>query len=236
LAESRISHSLSGSRSGAFSLRSGCLATWKAPRLPGCPWLCQPACEWSGVGIGVVGVGRRGKNVFRVGSRRSAACRSWDGPTSFLSHHQRVITGAETAAAAADGGIARCCLRLSGSGWPETVPRSPRWCLGRDLRDARWQGMGGWVPACWVRRVGRLRPVLPLSPDSRGVGGMTQTVRHGSVLLLIMLCKLFTRPATGLMVSLIACGQRRRGRDRGGLALTRGRPPSSCRPPSPRQL
>ena len=36
--------------------------------------------------------------------------------------------------------------------------------------------MGGWVPACWVRRVGRLRPVLPLSPDSRsGVGGMTQT-------------------------------------------------------------
>ena len=53
--------------------------------------------------------------MFRVG-RRSAACRSWDGPTSFLSHQQaRVITGAETAAAA-DGGIARCCLRLLSGG------------------------------------------------------------------------------------------------------------------------
>ena len=173
--------------------------------------------------------------MFRVGRRRrSAGCRSWDGPTSLLSHQQRVITGAETAGTA-DGGIARClrlrglarrCLGLPGGAW-----------VGRDLRDARWQGMGGWVPACWVRRVGRLRPVLPLSPDSRGgVGGMTQTVRRGSLLLLIMLCKLFTRPATGLMVSLIACGQRRRGRDRAGLALTRGLPPSSCRPQSPRQL
>jgi len=171
--------------------------------------------------------------VFRVGRRRrSAACRSWDGPTSFLSHQQRVITGAETAGTA-DGGIA-CCLRLRAG---QTVPRTPRWCLGRDLRDARWQGMGGWVPACWVRRVGRLRPVLPLSPDSRGgVGGMTQTVRRGSLLLLIMLCKLFTRPATGLMVSLIACGQRRRGRDPDDQAPTRGLPPSSCRPPFPRQL
>lgn len=172
--------------------------------------------------------------MFRVGRRRrSAGCRSWDGPTSLLSHQQRVITGAETAGTA-DGGIARC-LRLRAG---QTVPRTPRWCLGRDLRDARWQGMGGWVPACWVRRVGRLRPVLPLSPDSRGRRGGWDDAdwETRAMLLLIMLCKLFTRPATGLMVSLIACGQRRRGRARADPAQSRAPPPSSCRPLSPRQL
>ena len=64
--------------------------------------------------------------MFRVGRRRSAACVEWDGPTSALSHHhQRVITGAETAAPA-DGGIARCLPETFG----QTVPRSPRWLLG----------------------------------------------------------------------------------------------------------
>ena len=174
--------------------------------------------------------------MFRVGRRRrSAGCRSWDGPTSLLSHQQRVITGAETAGTA-DGGIARC-LRLRGLARRNLGLPGGAW-VGRDLRDARWQGMGGWVPACWVRRVGRLRPVLPLSPDSRGRRGGWDDAdwETRAMLLLIMLCKLFTRPATGLMVSLIACGQRRRGRDPDDQAPTRGLPPSSCRPPFPRQL
>jgi len=171
LGRARISHSLSGSRSGSFGLRSGCLeATWKAPRDSRGALACVSllvSVEWcSG--------GSRQERQERVSCWQEE---EWDGPTSALSHHhQRVITGAETAA---DGGIARCLPETFG----QTVPRSPRWWLGRDLRDARWQGMGGWVPACWVRRVGPGRSChFHQTHAGYGVGGMTQTVRHGSSL------------------------------------------------------
>ena len=54
-----------------------------------------------------------------------------------------------------------------------------------------------------------------------------------SVVLITRLCKLFTRPETRLMVSLIAYGQRRPGRGLVCQAQSPGHPPSSCRPPSP---
>ena len=180
--------------------------------------------------------------MFRVGtSERASASRGTNPPGFCLTTTRaRVFTGAETATAADVGIASSCpCLRLSGgTWWPGGGGRSCRmvvrpggreWGMGPGLLSKK----GRW--AAWAERSTFHFHRSSTGTHRRGGWDDADCGTRALPLLIIFSCKLFTRPGTGLMVSLITCGQRRRGRVHDGRALTRGSPPSSCRPRSPRR-
>jgi len=183
LAEPRISHSLSGSRFVRFRFLRPQIRL-AGSHLEGSKVGSQGALACVSLLVSVVewrSGGSRQERQERVSCwQEEPAARGTDPPVPCLTttneslqgrRQQHQLTGVSLPA----------CLRLLARRYLGPYPGGG-W-VARDLRDARWQGMGGWVPACWVRRVGLSRSChFHQTHVQGGVGGMTQTVRHGSSL------------------------------------------------------